>query len=289
MSERVIQLRRDQGLLGILTAAAPARAQDTACILMNAGVIHRIGPHRLNVKLARHLAARGLSTLRLDLSGLGDSLPEGSGRSFSDQAVQDIRTAMDHLQRMQGIKRFMISGLCSGAAIGFRVAMADPRIVALQMLDPYAYRTRRAKLRYYWDRMRLPEAWGAAFHNLFQGPATPEDAGGMLGDFVKDPPAEEFGRDLSALVDRGVAIMCVYTGSLLQTYNYNAQLDEVMKPFGIAGRIRVDHMPDSTHTFLDLASQVQLIERTDDWLKTILCRAPRERSHYAAALYDSAS
>ena len=284
MKERVLQLRRDRGLLGILTPAPPSKASDMACVLMNAGVIHRIGPHRLNVKLARHFAERGMSALRLDLSGLGDSLPESAGRSFADQAIQDIRTAMDQLQRMLGIRRFMVSGLCSGAAVGFRAALADPRIVAVQLLDPYVYRTRRAALRYYFDRMRLPEAWSEAVGNLVQRGAAKEESFGMLGDFVKDPPIVEFARDLRSLIDRGVNVMCVYTGSLLQTYNYRAQLDEVMRPFGLAGRVRVEHMPDSTHTFLDLASQRRLIELTDDWLVS-LQRVGRERRHYAQAFY----
>jgi pimeloyl-ACP methyl ester carboxylesterase len=277
-AERVLQLRRDQGLLGILTSAPPAKAADVACILMNAGVTHRIGPHRLNVKLARHLAGLGLTTVRLDLSGLGDSRPEGSTRSFTDQAVSDIRAAMDHLQRMIGTRRFVVSGLCSGAAIGFRAALADPRIVGLQLLDPYAYRTRRAMLRYYMERIRLPEAWGEAVANMVnRASATPNDEvvdGGLLGDFVKDPPPEEFARGLAALIERGVSVMCLYTGAVGQVYNYHAQFDEIMEPFGIAGRIRVEHMPDSTHTFLDVASQQRLMELTDRWVRDLGAFSP---------------
>jgi pimeloyl-ACP methyl ester carboxylesterase len=269
ITERVLQLRRDQGLLGILTPAAPSRAMDVACILMNAGVTHRIGPHRLNVKLARHLAGLGLSTIRLDLSGLGDSRPEGSTRSFTDQAVADIRAAMDQLQRLNGTRRFLVSGLCSGAAVSFRAALADPRIVGLQLLDPYAYRTRRAMVRYYLGRMRLPEGWAGAVANMLRPQPTDEEANGMLGDFVKDPPPEEFARGLATLIERGVSVMCVYTGSVLQVYNYLAQFDEIMEPYGIAGRVRVEHMPDSTHTFLDVASQQQLMDITDRWIQSV--------------------
>jgi pimeloyl-ACP methyl ester carboxylesterase len=275
--ERVLQLRRDQGLLGILTPAPPAKAADFACILMNAGVVHRIGPHRLNVKVARHLAEQGITTIRLDLSGIGDSRPEGSARSFSDQAVADIRAAMDQLQRMNGTRRFVVSGLCSGAAVGFRAALADPRVVGLQMLDPYAYRTRAAMLRYYAGRMRLPEAWSEAVANLVRSQPSDEATNGLLGDFVKDPPPEEFARGLATLIERGVSVMCVYTGAVLQVYNYPEQFDEIMEPFGIAGRIRVEHMPDSTHTFLDVASQQRLLEITDRWLRSL--RGPaRERA-----------
>jgi hypothetical protein len=273
--ERVLQLRRDQGLLGILSPAPPSKAADVACVLMNAGVVHRIGPHRLNVKLARHLASQGLSTLRLDLSGLGDSKPESSTRSFSEQAVADIRAAMDQLQRMNGTRHFIVSGLCSGAAVGYRAALADQRVVGLQMLDPYAYRTRGAMLRYYINRMRLPEAWSEAVANLVRSQQGPEQANGLLGDFVKDPPPEEFARGLATLIERGVSIMCVYTGAVLQVYNYPEQFDETMEPFGIAGRIRIEHMPDSTHTFLDIASQRRLMDSTDRWIQSLRNQLPQ--------------
>lgn len=277
ITERVMQLRRDQGLLGILTPAPPSKAAGVACVLMNAGVVHRIGPHRLNVKLARHLAGIGLSTIRLDLSGLGDSKPEGSTRSFSDQAVVDIRAAMDQMERMHGTRRFIVSGLCSGAAVSFRAALADNRVVGLQMLDPYAYRTRAAMYRYYLSRMRLPEAWSGAVANMIRPQAGGEEVNDLLGDFVRDPPPEEFARGLATLIERGVSIMCVYTGAVLQVYNYVAQFDEIMEPFGIAGRIRVEHMPDSTHTFLDIASQQRLMELTDSWIGTVRDQL-RERS-----------
>jgi pimeloyl-ACP methyl ester carboxylesterase len=275
-TERALQMRPDGGLLGILTQPPPSRAADLGCVLMNAGVIHRIGPHRLNVKIARKLAANGVSTIRLDLSGVGDSRPEGSTRSFTEQAVRDIRAALDELQRVTGLKRFIVLGLCSGAAIGFRAALADPRIVALQMLDPYAYATGRARRRHYAGRMRLPEAWGEAVGNLMRKPPTEEEANGLLGDFMRDPPAEEFAKGLAALIQRGVAIMCLYTGSVLQVYNYVEQFDEVMEPYGIAGRVRVEHMPDSTHTFLDVASQKQLIDLTIGWVQQVRAQ-PRER------------
>jgi hypothetical protein len=41
--------------------------------MFNMGANHRIGPRRINVKLARVLAARGVSSLRFDLGGVGDS------------------------------------------------------------------------------------------------------------------------------------------------------------------------------------------------------------------------
>jgi pimeloyl-ACP methyl ester carboxylesterase len=277
MIERVLQLREDRGLLGIVTPASTPKPADFACVLMNAGVIHRIGPHRLNVKLARHLADRGIASLRLDLSGVGDSRPQAGSQGFAQQAVVDIRKGIDAMQSLLGLRRFVVIGLCSGAAVGYRAALGDNRIAGLQMLDPYAYQTRTARLRYYLGRLRLPEAWVGWTRNLL-GPAPPEEAANaLLSDFVAEPPAAEFAAGLRTLVDRGTAVMCVYTGSLLKEYNYRDQFDEVMQRHGVAGRVRVEHMPDSTHTFLDLASQRQLIAFTDDWIQDTF-HYPRRRS-----------
>ena len=62
----------DEQLVGILTH--PEAASSTAVTILNAGVLHRIGPHRLHVLLARRLAELGFHALRLDLGGIGDSV-----------------------------------------------------------------------------------------------------------------------------------------------------------------------------------------------------------------------
>ena len=36
-------------------------------VLPSSGLLHRIGPHRMNVRLARQAAARGLAAIRFDL------------------------------------------------------------------------------------------------------------------------------------------------------------------------------------------------------------------------------
>ena len=64
--ERTIRFGSGERLLGIVTPAPQPLAGAPVCLLFNAGVVHRIGPHRLNVKLARALAARGFTALRMD-------------------------------------------------------------------------------------------------------------------------------------------------------------------------------------------------------------------------------
>ena len=82
MSERPVMIGADRNLMGIVCEPdGPWPASRPAMIMLNAGLIHRVGPNRLHVRLARELAARGFLSLRLDLSGRGDSDPRRAWQS----------------------------------------------------------------------------------------------------------------------------------------------------------------------------------------------------------------
>src|SRR3954471_20641299 len=100
-SEAVVRFGAEDSLLGIVTHTRPTspELERPAVILLNAGVIHRVGPHRMSVILARRFAAAGFQALRYDLGGLGDSKAVRSDLSFQERAVADARTAMDFLER----------------------------------------------------------------------------------------------------------------------------------------------------------------------------------------------
>ena len=61
MNEQTVVFGPEQHLVGTITQPAQAKPGHAAVLVLltNAGVIPRIGPHRLNVKLARHLASMG--------------------------------------------------------------------------------------------------------------------------------------------------------------------------------------------------------------------------------------
>ena len=113
--ERVLRLGSEGHLVAIATDP-PAPLAAPGVIFLNAGVLHRVGPHRLHVLLARRLAAAGFAAVRMDLSGIGDSSPVPSGMSFRASSVADVRAAMDGLGSDDGTgARFVLFGLCSGA------------------------------------------------------------------------------------------------------------------------------------------------------------------------------
>ena len=75
MRERALTFGPDGGLVGILTEPDPdvARANAPAHVILNSGILHRVGASRLYVQTARSLAEDGITSLRFDFSGIGDS------------------------------------------------------------------------------------------------------------------------------------------------------------------------------------------------------------------------
>ena len=126
MKERVYRFGPQRSLVGIYTEPSPDEMIPDAplAVILNAGIVHHIGPFRLHVDLARRLADAGFRTLRLDLSGLGDSGLRAGKMDASQRALLDVRDALDFLQQHHGVQRFVVMGLCK--VMTGRNAMMDP-------------------------------------------------------------------------------------------------------------------------------------------------------------------
>ncbi len=163
-------------LLGILCEPEErheARTSD-AVIFLNVGSNHRVGASRMYVKMARTLAGRGITSLRFDVSGVGDSVsPLGiENRPYAKEAVLDARAAMDVLKAQREAQRFFLVGLCSGAYLAFRTAHVDERVVGQILINTQTFhwkegdtlevslRKNYRSTRYYTTEMWNPRVWG---------------------------------------------------------------------------------------------------------------------------------
>lgn len=120
------------------SAAAPAR---TCVIFTNPGAVHRIGNNRMYVSIARALAARGVAALRLDVGGIGDSLPAPGQREnnvYASTVGADVQATMRAL-RARGFERFVLVGLCSGAFAAYHAALLGGPIAACVLLNPQSF------------------------------------------------------------------------------------------------------------------------------------------------------
>ena len=262
------------GLHGVLTlpGEAQAGAAPVGFLLFNAGVIPRCGPHRLNVKLARTLAAAGHPVLRFDLSGHGDSPPADATLDPQTQGRRDLAAAMDHLQATLGVQRFALVGICSGAMNAYDAGLADARVAGVLMFDGYWYRSRWTRWVRDAKRLRVllrERGWrGAAERALRQV----EQGGGkaVTGVFSgsNNPPRAEFSRAVGELSARA-ALYFVYSGSIIDCYSYAAQFRHVFGNEPWFRRVRCEFMADVDHSFLELRAQRRFIDAVIDWLPAV--------------------
>ncbi len=101
--------------------------------MSNSGIDCHVGPNRLWVDLARQLAARGLRSIRFDLSGLGDS-PARPGQptrlSYAPEALADVSDVAAAMSP-EDPSNVVLVGLCSSAYLSLEGALALlPRGVA---------------------------------------------------------------------------------------------------------------------------------------------------------------
>jgi dienelactone hydrolase len=289
ISEEVVLLGGDNHLVGILSLPRTSpRASAHALTILNAGVLHRVGPHRLHVKLARQIAARGIPVLRIDLSGIGDSRSVPGDLTFRQSAVADARAAMDALDQRLGAQRHVIFGICSGADNGLATADADERVSALVLVDPPSYATVSSRFRKEMARVRrlkTPQdliAWGSrrlesvrarldasgrqavnAVLGAHEGSAADQEQGRVV------PPIDVHGAVLKRLIDRGVRVLSVFSGALYERYNHEDQVFEWFPE--LRGRLDRAYFPDANHTFTELSSQTRLLGTVVGWVDRLTC------------------
>lgn len=131
------------GMAGVLCRPAGVLSGHPACVILtNIGANHRVGNHRIYVTLARTLAAHGFAVLRFDKTGIGYSqkTPQGHENEVHDLCgVDDLAHAMSFLQQYCDARRFVLGGVCSGAYLSYRTAIADPRVAGLILINQLTY------------------------------------------------------------------------------------------------------------------------------------------------------
>lgn len=135
-------------LLGIVAAPATPRAVGVAIVV--GGPQYRVGSHRQFVQLARALATAGFATIRFDYRGMGDA--EGEPSTF-EAIDDDVRCAIDVLQREAGTPHVVLVGLCDGASAALRYCTGDARVVGVVAINPWVRSPRseaRVRLRFYY-------------------------------------------------------------------------------------------------------------------------------------------
>lgn len=137
MKEEWFELTAPDGLVrrGILTL--PDSPAASAVILLPAGLKYHVGPHGLNVQLARSLAAAGHLALRFNPLGVGESDGALPAAPLADLwhaigkglFVEDALLAGRALRERHGVRSVVMGGVCGGALTAQLAAWREPASV----------------------------------------------------------------------------------------------------------------------------------------------------------------
>lgn len=274
MLERAYTFGSSTALIGILTSPPEGAAVSGApmVLLLNSGLIHRPGPFRMHVDLARRLAAMGFSVFRFDLSGIGDSEKHRDNRPREEQILADISGAMDFLSSNMGANRFVAMGLCTGADNAHKISVRDQRVTGMVLLDGYCYPTALFYIRRYGPKLFNPMAW---FRIAWRSVKKPDGLADQLASRRDDrennyfwslPPKHQTESELKALVERRVNMLYVFTNSS-EFINYPGQLRDSMKSIDFGDHLQVEYFDEFEHTYPIIRDRQCLFDLISQWMR----------------------
>lgn len=288
MSEDTVFFGTPPFLVGVITdPEAPEQSPERpAVILLNAGRVHRVGPSRLYVKIARRLAAAGFVVLRFDFSGIGDSSARHDHLPFDQSVIQETQDVMHCVSKVRGNQHFILMGLCSGANSALYTASCDPRVVGVVLINaqPVPSEELRVTLlgrefvRYFWRIFWRPPLWGRALHQ--------EYADGfrrvrkiLHSQFTKaciwrsasmqdtmEKAAAKVISSLQTLIERNTRLLLVSSEDDLGLDYLEKILRNKTSQFKTDAGLDIRVIPQSDHIFTAIQSQEMLVKVILDWI-----------------------
>jgi len=288
LTEEPLQFGEGGRLSGVLTQPDSTSVKvrnPQVFVFLNAGLMHRVGPSRLHVRLARELAPLGFSSLRVDLAGTGDS-PRRVGLTNRQSVAADFAEIKKFLDLRLGDVPLILFGLCSGADNAVRLTVGEQRVIGLVLLDPYCssngHIVEKARATYFrWlkpfqhivalKKRLVPRALrDVPYHELPRTVfLTIREAveNRLEPETLRDVPTQDQLRAAFLKIrERKGRILSVFTLVAFQTYYDQAgQLGRVVKVDGYDEFCTEVFWPEATHTYLLEVHRRRIIEEVKTW------------------------
>src|SRR5690606_33136050 len=283
-----------------------------AVLFLNAGKIHRVGPSRIYVRLARRLAALGFPSLRFDFSGIGDSCARTDSLSLEKAFVDDVQQAMDYLMERLGSSEFILIGHCGGAWVAFLCAGVDERVRGAILMNPEGaeenwveYDRQRKLSRYYenyYTREALvdPQRWKklltgkADYRSIFETVVKSilwnrirtlsfKLRHKVLTDGAPKEPTQQQQRILAekivnAFIERQMGLLLLFSKGSTSVEHAHTVIGKPLKLIlqnGIATEIII---PNADHMFTTSEGQQAMIHHVENWCDALVERERPESS-----------
>jgi pimeloyl-ACP methyl ester carboxylesterase len=275
--EHATVLGKRTNLVGIITRPTGAQSDDLpAVVVLNTGIVHRVGHHRMYVTLSRRLASLGHTVVRFDFSGIGDSAARNDGRPPIAACLSEIKEVLDCVAETYRLRRFVLVGLCSGADHAALYGRSDPRVEALVLMDPTLPPTARYYFHYVMQRLLNLRNWlsvATGRSGLFRLATThllhrvQPKASGLEQLTLQNLQFSRYLADsYRAVAERGVRILSVFT-SVSARHTYQKQMLDAFPETSAGGALRLEYFPDSDHLFSTPHARERLFGLIENWLQ----------------------
>lgn len=266
MSEEVFRFGPAEKLMGILSRPSESLGDAPVALMLNAGIVHRVGPFRLHVDLARTLAEQGYASLRLDLSGLGDSEVRTELADGEDRFALDVADAMNALHEAIGVQAFVPIGLCSGAYNSHQVLIANERAAGGVFLDGIVYETDGHRRRKWQRRLRYRFLRNAIKKrvSLDRALLAEPDEIDAAEFFTNDQSADEIASEIESMLERQQQLLFLYT----EGYRDISSAEQFQEMFGIepdGQQLQVDYYSNFEHTLRLTRHRRVIVNRIAEW------------------------
>jgi pimeloyl-ACP methyl ester carboxylesterase len=287
--EKAIRFGRNKALFGIITEPTDPSTKYPTVVFLNTGPNLHVGNGRLSVILSRHLALWGITSLRFDLAGIGESdVLEGRTSSlYTLDALEDVKHALDVLEPKSNGHGTIAVGLCSGAFLSLHGAIDEPRIsgsiiVNLQRfvwkegtsLQVAGKRTKRST-RFYVRALGRRQTWVRIFKG--EGDVISTASTLMLRAVRKwrasnsskeaGTPHDDIRRAVKRVAESGTHLRFWYSED-------DPGLSELEEYFGKDGRqlmslpnVRIDTLQGADHSLNSHAARMQFIAMVEAFLR----------------------
>ena len=266
-------------LYGVLCEPTEKSAGVTAVILTTA-YDHTAGWARSSVELARELAGVGVSSLRFDSAGVGDSPPVKGRRKqvlYDESQIADVEIARDFVDSLGTGARTMLIGRCSGAYVAFRSVLGDPRWDSCMIVNPVAFRWRfrglpktlKAYMKNVFDMETVRRLWsgevdlGAVTKNISVR-LVDRMATGLSPVFAPARPLTQLTaqvhRDFQSLANRGTLLSIIYTEGDDGQEMFRVNFGDAGEKLSAYPNVQLHLFPDADHNLTPLPAREKMIE-----------------------------
>jgi pimeloyl-ACP methyl ester carboxylesterase len=277
ISEQAVLLGKQHSLVGIMTLTNTAAPNpNPTVVILNTGIVHRVGHHRMYVTLSRSLAGAGFNVLRFDFAGIGDSEPRTDGLSPLNSSLADLGEVLDWLERERGISRVVLVGLCSGADHAILYGHSDPRVAGLVLMEPSIPTTVRFYVHYILRRLiRLRSYISVALGRsgllrlwmgeLFYGLRSKPD---LRPASLKELRFHKYlKQSYRNAIANGVQILAVLTNDTTRQ-TYREQMFDAFPDIEFGDQLKVEFFQGTDHVFTSEKDRARLYDIVLNWMTT---------------------